>query len=347
MEVILLDEDLVKEKKQFFYINKIILSIILIISFSFFYSTPLSATPLSEKKAQRDSLIKEIYRINEELDETIEKYNFYSEELEKTNTKIKFLNKQKNELNYKLNSMKTELEEALNEIYKYNQLNIAQIVSSTDSISDLVNRIKLFSIAGDNHVNVIKKVEELKNEIIILENESEKHKKTILGLMTELKIVREKIEEKIKEKEKLLTKVKQDIEILERVMYAPVTNFVSPADYSGVLALALAQQGKPYIWGASGPNGFDCSGLIYWVFRKFGIYLPRTVGGQYKAGTPISKSNLQQGDLVFFKNFTHVGIYIGNGNFVHAPHTGTRVRIESLSRPYRVANYCGACRISY
>jgi len=346
MEVILLDDDLVEEKKQFFGINKIILSIILIISFSFFHLTPLSAAPLSEKKAQRDSLIKEIYRIHEDLDETIEKYNFYSEELEKTDSKIKFLDKQKNKLNYELNSLKTELEKALNEIYKYNQLNIAQIVSSTDSISDLINRIKLFSIAGDNHVQVIKKVEELKNEIVILENENERYKNTILGLMAELKLIREKIEGKIKEKEKLLTKVKQDIEILERVMYAPVTNFVSPADYSGVLALALAQQGKPYIWGASGPNGFDCSGLVYWVFRQFGIYLSRTIGGQYRAGSPISKSNLQPGDLVFFKNFTHVGIYIGNGNFVHAPHTGTRVRIESLSRPYRAANYCGACRIS-
>ncbi|GAH29911.1 unnamed protein product, partial [marine sediment metagenome] len=59
----------------------------------------------------------------------------------------------------------------------------------------------------------------------------------------------------------------------------------------------------------------------------------------------VSKSDLRPGDLVFFKNFSHVGIYIGNGNFVHAPHTGTRVRVESLSNPYRLKNYCGACRI--
>lgn len=341
----LLDDPLLRKRRSFVIISKIVFSVILVISFTLSYSLPLSAAPLSEKKAEKDRLIEEIYRIHEDLDETVEKYNFYQDELNKVESKIIFLEKRKSRLNFELNSLKTELEEALEEIYKYGQVNFVYIVSSPDTINDLMDRMKLFSIAGEKHAQLIMKVEEIRNEIINIEQEAEKQKKIILGLISELNLIKEQVEEKIREMEGLLAKVKQDIQILEREMYAPVINFISPSDYTGVVSLALAQQGKPYAWGASGPNSFDCSGLVYWVFRKFGSYLPRTVRGQYNAGTPVSKSDLRPGDLVFFRNFTHVGIYIGNGNFVHAPHTGTRVRVESLSRPYRVKNYCGACSI--
>ncbi len=341
----LLEDPLLRKRRSFFIISKIVFSVILVISFTLSYSSPLSATPLSEKRAEKDRLIKEIYRIHEDLDETVEKYNFYTDELNKVESKIIFLEKRKSRLNFELVSLKTELEAALEEIYKYGQMNFVYVVSSPDTVNDLMDRIKLFSIAGDKHAQLIMKVEEIRNEIINIEQEAEKQKKIILGLMSELNLIREQVEEKIGEKERLLAKVKQDIQILEREMYTPVINFISPSDYSGVVSLALAQQRKPYVWGASGPNSFDCSGLVYWVFRQFGTYLPRTVRGQYNAGASVSKSDLRPGDLVFFKNFSHVGIYIGNGNFVHAPHTGTRVRVESLSNPYRVKKYCGACRI--
>lgn len=340
-----MDSSLVEEKQRFLSMSRIIISIILVIFFTLSNLTPLSAIPLSEKKAQEERLINEIYNIHEELDEVVEKYNFYRDELNKVNSKIIFLEKQKKELNFELNLLKDELNIALREIYKYGQLNIIQILSFTYSINDLLERVKFFSIAGDNHAQLIIKFEKVSNEITVVEQDTEKHKKILLGLLSELKLIKDSIEEKIREKERLLANVKQDIEILERIMYAPVTNFISPADYGGIVSLALSKQGKPYVWGASGPNSFDCSGFVYWVFKQFGTYLPRAVRGQYKSGISISKSDLQQGDLVFFKNFTHVGIYIGNGNFVHAPHNGTVVRVESLSRPYRIRNYCGACRI--
>jgi cell wall-associated NlpC family hydrolase len=98
-----------------------------------------------------------------------------------------------------------------------------------------------------------------------------------------------------------------------------------------VASLALAEQGKPYVWAASGPDSFDCSGLVMYVFAQIGIQLPHSSYAQAGMGSPVSFSDLQPGDLVFFNGNSHVGIYIGGGQFVHAPHTGDVVRVASLA----------------
>lgn len=96
---------------------------------------------------------------------------------------------------------------------------------------------------------------------------------------------------------------------------------------------ALAKLGKPYRWGAVGPNAFDCSGLVKWSFEQAGRSLPRTSRAQAGAGTPVSRDNLQPGDLVFFyKPISHVGIYIGNNKIVHASRSGQPVKISDMTR---------------
>lgn len=103
--------------------------------------------------------------------------------------------------------------------------------------------------------------------------------------------------------------------------------------HSGTSAalLALHQIGKPYVWGSEGPFSFDCSGLVYYVYRALGVRLPRVSYAQAKCGIAIMPSQLAPGDLVFFRGNAHVGIYIGAGCFVHAPHRGDVVRISSLT----------------
>ncbi|GAA1857179.1 hypothetical protein GCM10009836_41790 [Pseudonocardia ailaonensis] len=95
---------------------------------------------------------------------------------------------------------------------------------------------------------------------------------------------------------------------------------------------ALAQIGKPYRYGASGPSAFDCSGLTSWAFKQVGVTIPRTSRAQSAVGTPVAKANLQPGDLVFFyKPVSHVAIYIGNGQVVHASTSGQPVKISPLA----------------
>lgn len=102
---------------------------------------------------------------------------------------------------------------------------------------------------------------------------------------------------------------------------------------SGAMSTAMAQIGKPYRWGAAGPSAFDCSGLISYSFSEAGKDLPRTSRAQSQVGTPVSKSNLKPGDLVFFYSpVSHVGIYIGGGQIVHASTSGQPVKISDMDR---------------
>lgn len=106
--------------------------------------------------------------------------------------------------------------------------------------------------------------------------------------------------------------------------------------------------GKPYVYGAAGPNAFDCSGLTQYVFSKMGVDLSRTTYTQVGEGTKVNRSDLKPGDLVFFNtegSTSHVGIYAGNGEFIHAPRTGKPVMVSSLSDGYYSQKYATARRI--
>jgi cell wall-associated NlpC family hydrolase len=100
--------------------------------------------------------------------------------------------------------------------------------------------------------------------------------------------------------------------------------------------------GVPYVWGGSTPAGFDCSGLVMYVYAQLGVSLPHFAAAQYGLGSPVSRDQLQPGDLVFFNALDHVGIYIGGGQMIHAPHTGDVVKIAPLSDG---GSYVGARRL--
>lgn len=115
-----------------------------------------------------------------------------------------------------------------------------------------------------------------------------------------------------------------------------------------IVNTAMQYLGVPYVWGGTSPSGFDCSGLVQYVCSKNGISVPRVAASQRGAGTYVSRENLQPGDLVFFSNgggISHVGIYVGNGNMIHAPQTGDVVKISSIETSYRISSYAGAVRV--
>jgi peptidoglycan DL-endopeptidase CwlO len=105
--------------------------------------------------------------------------------------------------------------------------------------------------------------------------------------------------------------------------------------------------GVRYVYGGSSPrSGFDCSGLVAYVYRHFGVTLPHYTVSQFGRGRRVGRWALHPGDLVFFAGLSHVGIYIGHGRFIHAPHSGTRVRIASLKHGWYRSSYDGARRIA-
>lgn len=113
----------------------------------------------------------------------------------------------------------------------------------------------------------------------------------------------------------------------------------------GVRAVAYAKRflGVPYQWGGSSPGGFDCSGLVRYVYQRFGVDLPHSSYADFNLGRRVGRWGLKPGDLVFFSGLGHVGMYVGRGRFIHAPHTGTSVQISPLNQ--WGGSYVGARRL--
>ncbi len=144
---------------------------------------------------------------------------------------------------------------------------------------------------------------------------------------------------------------KLSIVIACTLLFASVTGCSSPTKFSAkpvnrygatseqVIRIAKSMLGVKYRYGGKTPKtGFDCSGLIYFSYLQVGITLPRTSRGQYAASKPVAKKSIRRGDLLFFRinrgRISHVGIYLGNNRFVHAPSSGKQVSIGELDSPY-------------
>lgn len=110
---------------------------------------------------------------------------------------------------------------------------------------------------------------------------------------------------------------------------APIAPQVTPA--AKAVQAAESKVGSPYVYGASGPDSFDCSGLVQWAYKQAGVSLPRTSYDQASAGVPVSQSDLQPGDVVSFYDGSHSGIYAGGGNVIHASTSGVPVKVAPVS----------------
>jgi cell wall-associated NlpC family hydrolase len=124
-----------------------------------------------------------------------------------------------------------------------------------------------------------------------------------------------------------------------------IPTWALPPGHPQAAQLALQYLGVPYLWGGASPKGFDCSGLVTYVFAELGVALPHFAAAQWGFGVPVTVAQLQPGDLVFFDDLNHVGIYLGYDEFIDAPHTGSFVRIDSLADSWYAAHYVGARRI--
>ncbi|MBR5218289.1 MAG: C40 family peptidase [Clostridia bacterium] len=142
----------------------------------------------------------------------------------------------------------------------------------------------------------------------------------------------------------------------EPVLYNPEADMsIQTAEGSSkgqqVVNIAKSYMGVPYVWAGTSPSGFDCSGLVQYVYKQMGVSLNRVAADQTAHGTPVSKENLKPGDIVFFHNtsrytrINHVGIYVGDGMFIHAPQTGDVVKLSPINTGYYNTTFVTARRI--
>jgi cell wall-associated NlpC family hydrolase len=139
-----------------------------------------------------------------------------------------------------------------------------------------------------------------------------------------------------------------DRRLTDDLFQTPLATRAAPAPSLGARAARYARRllGVPYRYGGDSPgSGFDCSGLVRYVFGHFGVDLPHSSYADYGLGRQVSRGSLRPGDLVFFDGVGHVGLYVGAGRFIHAPHSGTTVTVASLNDPWYSARYDGARRV--
>jgi cell wall-associated NlpC family hydrolase len=184
------------------------------------------------------------------------------------------------------------------------------------------------------------------NSTPLLSDQLEAHKRAVL-----LGVRRDAAEARVNRLQKLLDAANTRLGRLQdqanNASFATgLPSFVPTGNSGGVVSIAAQYLGVPYVWAGATPRGFDCSGLVQYVFAQVGISLPHNTVAQWHDPSAVSvpRDALQPGDLVFFDGLDHVGIYIGNGYFIDAPHTGAVVRIDSLSGWY-ASKYDGAKRI--
>ncbi|GIM28298.1 hypothetical protein CPJCM30710_09640 [Clostridium polyendosporum] len=256
-------------------------------------------TELNNKKKELDDKVKELQAKNEEL----EKLN------KETQTQLDELNKKKDEQLKLVAQLKEEQKKALSNLTESERVLIEYPISiinnSDSSIEDLRNARKMLDAA---RVKVVSSV---------IEKQIQDYDSKAVNLIEEKK------------------KAKTTSTFVPSRGAVPASSAPAPsASASSVVSYAYQFLGTPYVWGATGPSTFDCSGFTSYVYRKFGVNIGRTTYDQVTVGTPVSRGELQPGDLVFERGSAsapqHVGIYVGGGQIIHAPRTGDVVKVGPI-----------------
>jgi cell wall-associated NlpC family hydrolase len=248
------------------------------------------------------------------------------------------------------------------------------VILGATSVDDLVNRIESVQSLSSQDVAVVHQVVSFKHEVTARQHTLVRDRHAQAVLVRQRAAAKARIASQIGREKRLYNSVKGEIAHLVAMQHArqlalaqqaqqrlaayqpqdqnPALDLSTglappapPSQYTGVVGIAMQYLGVPYVWGGASPGGFDCSGLVMYVYAQVGVSLPHYTGAQWGVGVPVAYSDLQPGDLVFFDGLGHVGIYIGGGEFIHAPHTGDVVRIDSLSEGWYAATYDGARRI--
>jgi cell wall-associated NlpC family hydrolase/Trp operon repressor len=322
-------------------------------------------------KSQVDSLTNqagfvqsEIDALDTELERHTESYNELSIKLDQINVRMADLRRQLAQAQAKRADRVTMLEERIRAVYKSGGRDqLLQMILLSSGMDDLISRIRLVSVlAGQDH----RLVDDLKvstTELDTLLREIDTHKRDELSVRRQLDEQRAEIEAKLAERETALAGIGSQISAVieqEKVRQAAEQEKLRQAllgllnggqRYDGPLPqtesailnqfveTAATYMGIPYVWAGDRPStGFDCSGFTRYIYAQHGVDLPHYSGYQAQMGIPVDLANIQPGDLVAFGfPVHHVGIYIGDGLFIHAPRTGDVVKISPLSEKTNLA----------
>jgi cell wall-associated NlpC family hydrolase len=346
-------------------------------------AVPAVADPsVASKRAEAEQVLSQLRVLSDSLERARSQYAASSAQLTRIQ---RDLAENRRELKIAKKNLKVSqrvVAQRLVALYTSDQTSTLEVILGARSLDDMINRIDSAKSVTSLDADVLGQVKTFRTVIKRSGTQLAKAKASQQRVVAEREAAKRSLESKVSRQNSLLASIKGQISSLiaadqrrqlqmaqaaqariaaahrvsqqqaldtvvgiSAVTPSADTVIAPPPTYGGVVGVALSQLGTPYVWGGASPGGFDCSGLVMWAYGQMGVSLPHSTYAQFSMGVPVSIDQLQPGDLVFFDGLGHVGLYIGGGQFVHAPHTGDVVKISSLSEGWYASTYVGARRI--
>lgn len=318
-------------------------------------ATAFEGTSQADPRTTPAQVKSQVDRLYEEAEAATERYNGAKEQADEAERALTGLREETARKTDQLNTARSALGTLAASQYRSGSLGTAVQLAMAADPQEYLSQASFITRAGDRNAAGISTVRRRLDEVGKLREQAAGKLADLRSRQDELARYKSVIEGKLTDAKRLLAKLTAE----ERAAYeaqsagaapaaaAPKSSTPAPppppADGSRAaraVAFAHGAIGKPYVWGATGPGSFDCSGLTQAAWRSAGVSLPRTTYTQINAGRRVSRDQLAPGDLVFFySGVTHVGLYVGNGQMIHAPRPGSTVRLAPIdSMPWAGAS---------
>jgi len=344
--------------------------------------TAASATAdpsVSSKQAEAQSVMSQIQQLDSSLERAVEAYNLANVRLARIKHDLRDNTNALVVAKKSLVHAQAQLSARIVDIYTSGDQNAGlAVLLGASSLDDMLGRMDASDRVSEQDSLVLKQVAHFRREVQHRQKFLQNAHAEQVQVVSERNAAKASVESQLGQRKQLLGSIQGEIAHLKAVdaarqaelqrqalaaqqsserqaSLAPTVGIGSgstispptpapPATHGGVVGVAMQYLGTPYVWGGASPSGFDCSGFVMYIYSQVGVSLPHSSYAQYGYGSPVSMSQLQPGDLVFFDGLGHVGIYVGGGTFIHAPHTGDVVKISSLSGWY-ASTFVGGRRL--
>ncbi|WP_433449750.1 NlpC/P60 family protein [Streptomyces sp. CA-142005] len=303
-----------------------------------------AANAAPSQKLTKDQVKAKVDKLYEEAEQATEKYNGAKEKQQKLQKEISTIQDNVARGQQDLNKLRDGLGSLATSQYRSGGIDPSVQLFLSSNPDDFLDKASTLDQLSAQQVDALKKIQDKQRELAQERAEAADKLKDLSSTRTQLEQKKKEVQGKLADAQKVLNtltaKEKADLAAQQQRADRSASARVNlgdapPASGRAGAAFSAAQSriGSPYVYGASGPSSFDCSGLTSWAYAQAGVSIPRTSEAQANIGTRIyDQSQLKVGDLVFFYgDLHHVGLYAGNGQVLHAPHTGAVVRYEAMS----------------